>query len=341
MRKTGRVFALLALAAALMLPSLVLATVWDTMHFQGILLNSDGTRVDGLKNVTFSIWDAETEGSKFWEEAKLLDINDGVVSVELGSTTPLSSLTGLDQYWLQIQVTGDDPMPRIKMTGVPYALSSRYVQGYGPGNSTLDIPINNGTLNVNLNADKVDGYNAGNDGAEIPINNGTLNANLNADLVDGMNADEFATAGHTHDHTTITDDAGVGYDGDSTTVAITTSATTVLTGGIVAPAAGFALVIATSEFAVTNASADAAVSVGVTKTEGTLPIDGDPSWVVPAAIAGDVHHNVITVQHVFPVISGSNNFYFQAVTDDAGTTATAANSYMSIIYFPVDYTILK
>lgn len=34
-----------------------------------------------------------------------------------------------------------------------------------------------------LNADKVDGYHAGNTSGSIPINNGTVNTNLNADMI--------------------------------------------------------------------------------------------------------------------------------------------------------------
>jgi len=50
------------------------------------------------------------------------------------------------------------------------------------------IPLSDGTLNVNLNADIFDGYHAGNASGQVPISNGTLNVNLNADMVDGYHA---------------------------------------------------------------------------------------------------------------------------------------------------------
>jgi len=42
-----------------------------------------------------------------------------------------------------------------------------------------------------VNSDKVDGYDAGNASGNIPINNGTLNNNLNADMLDGLHASSF------------------------------------------------------------------------------------------------------------------------------------------------------
>jgi hypothetical protein len=45
-----------------------------------------------------------------------------------------------------------------------------------------------------INVDRVDGYDAGNASGQIPVNNATLNTNLNADLLDGQHASAFALA---------------------------------------------------------------------------------------------------------------------------------------------------
>jgi len=42
-----------------------------------------------------------------------------------------------------------------------------------------------------VNSDKVDGYDAGNASGNVPISNGTLNNNLNADMLDGLHASSF------------------------------------------------------------------------------------------------------------------------------------------------------
>jgi hypothetical protein len=46
------------------------------------------------------------------------------------------------------------------------------------------------------NSDKVDGYHAGNSSGQVPVSNGTLNGNLNADLLDGLHASSTPTSGY-------------------------------------------------------------------------------------------------------------------------------------------------
>lgn len=45
-----------------------------------------------------------------------------------------------------------------------------------------------------INVDRVDGYDAGNASGNIPVSNGTVNTNLNADLLDGNHASSFVLA---------------------------------------------------------------------------------------------------------------------------------------------------
>ncbi len=315
------------MAALLILPALLSAGVWDTMNYQGVLTDASGTKVSGSTSITFSIWDAATSGDSLWGELHTITVADGVINVALGTTTPLSGLKGDKQYWLQLQVSGDVPMQRIKFSSVPYAANSHYLQGYAPGNA-LDIPINNSTLNTNLNADKLDGFDAGNQSAKIPISNTVLNTDLNADKLDGFDASSFAQANHTHAF------AGVGGDGESTWVDVDTTHTTLASRSITAPAAGYALVIGTAEFTLTDTGSVADTTtlvVGVTKTDGTLPNDGDPCWAVSPEAYG---HEIITVQRLFTVTQGSNTFYFQAFRGEVNAAAAAANRYLSVIFIP-------
>lgn len=58
-------------------------------------------------------------------------------------------------------------------------------------------PLSSIYLGINAtatNSDKVDGYHAGNSAGQVPVSNGTLNSNLNADLLDGFHASSFTTA---------------------------------------------------------------------------------------------------------------------------------------------------
>ncbi len=49
-----------------------------------------------------------------------------------------------------------------------------------------------------VNAGMLNGISAGNESGKIPVSNGTVNTNLNADKLDGMDASAFASASHTH-----------------------------------------------------------------------------------------------------------------------------------------------
>ncbi|MDQ7779677.1 MAG: hypothetical protein RDV41_08195 [Planctomycetota bacterium] len=68
--------------------------------------------------------------------------------------------------YLEVEVAGETLSPRTQMLSAAYA----------------------------LNADALDGRNSGNASGNIPISNGTVNTNLNADLLDGLTSADFAPA---------------------------------------------------------------------------------------------------------------------------------------------------
>ena len=63
-----------------------------------------------------------------------------------------------------------------------------------------------------VNAGLLSGREAGNTTGDIPLNNGTLNANLNADLLDNHDSDYFAKATHTHSTATANNAGFMGAD---------------------------------------------------------------------------------------------------------------------------------
>jgi len=67
-------------------------------------------------------------------------------------------------------------------------LNADLIDGYHAGNSSGDVPIKNSNLCTSFNADMLDPLHAGNDDGQIPINNGTKCTNLNADMLDGYHA---------------------------------------------------------------------------------------------------------------------------------------------------------
>ncbi len=94
------------------------------MRFQGSLNDADGLPLEGSFNLTFRIYDAETGGTALWRETQSsVNIEEGLLNVELGSVTPLN-LPFDKQYWLSIQVgANSETMPRFRFTGVPYSFS--------------------------------------------------------------------------------------------------------------------------------------------------------------------------------------------------------------------------
>lgn len=57
-----------------------------------------------------------------------------------------------------------------------------------------------------VNAGKVNGLTTSNGSGQVPISNGTVNTNLNADLLDGHHAEYFSPSGHRHNNASTSSD---------------------------------------------------------------------------------------------------------------------------------------
>jgi len=81
-----------SLLLSLVLASSVQATVPGQINFQGLLLDSAGDPVNGLVDLVFTMFDADTGGSSLWAETHSdVDVVDGVYNAALGSTTPITA----------------------------------------------------------------------------------------------------------------------------------------------------------------------------------------------------------------------------------------------------------
>ena len=143
--------------------------------YQGRLIDSNQP-ADGFYDLKFVLYDdfMDIMGEINVDETQ---INDGYFTVELD----FGNVFDGDNRWLEIGIRpGDqnDPCsytflnPRRKITPTPYAMYA--LQGLAADN-----------------ADKVDGYHAGNSSGRVPVSNGTVCSNLNADLLDGLHASSF------------------------------------------------------------------------------------------------------------------------------------------------------
>ena len=67
--------------------------------------------------------------------------------------------------------------------------------GYDVGAGTGQVPLNNGALNANLNADMLDGHHSGHAVGDVPVSDGVVCEELNADMLDGHHASAFVRVG--------------------------------------------------------------------------------------------------------------------------------------------------
>ncbi len=97
----------------------------NKIPFQGRLTDDSGNPIDGIMNITFALYDAETSGIALWSETQAVNITNGLFSVVLGNLTPLSPNEFSDsERWIGITIDADSEMiPRTKLTTVPYAFT--------------------------------------------------------------------------------------------------------------------------------------------------------------------------------------------------------------------------
>ncbi|UCB56473.1 MAG: hypothetical protein JSV30_04495 [Candidatus Omnitrophota bacterium] len=98
------------------------AEVPHLINYQVKLTDKAGQPLEGAHEVTFRIYDAETQGALLWEETQEITLQKGVFSVLLGSVEELD-LPFDKPYWLATRV-GEDPemSPRQQIASSGYAL---------------------------------------------------------------------------------------------------------------------------------------------------------------------------------------------------------------------------
>ena len=66
----------------------------QTISYQGYALDINGSRINNEKNVTFIIYNDETDGVRVWNETKPIKFINGIYTTQLGDTN--NSLVDLD-----------------------------------------------------------------------------------------------------------------------------------------------------------------------------------------------------------------------------------------------------
>ncbi len=115
----------------LCISALCVASVPLTISYQGKLMESSGIPVaDGTSQMTFAIYDAESEGAKIWTETNTaVQVKGGLFSVLLGSVTPFpSTLFDGGELWFGVSIgSAAELSPRQKIASAAFAQVSRTV----------------------------------------------------------------------------------------------------------------------------------------------------------------------------------------------------------------------
>jgi len=109
--------------------SISFSQIPNTISWQGILQDEDGNNLTGNHNLTVKLYEAVTGDTALWTEThNAVAIDNGLVNLALGSITPFN-FSFDEQYWLEITIGEATPLPRIKLSSVPYSLYSARTSG--------------------------------------------------------------------------------------------------------------------------------------------------------------------------------------------------------------------
>jgi hypothetical protein len=145
-----------------------------TISYQGVLCDVHGnSRPDATYTITFRLYDAATEGTKIWEEAKSLQVIRGVFYTLLGDLVPFDPLvvTFDKPYWLGLKIGTDAELsPRIALGSTPYSFNAIHANtaDYATGG-----PWQTSGTNVYYNAGNV-GIGTNSPIAKLDVENGSL-----------------------------------------------------------------------------------------------------------------------------------------------------------------------
>ena len=97
------------------------------LNVQGVLRNAGGEVVTGTYQAIFTLWDAQSGGTKLWDSGtQTISVTGGVFNtyLDLGSTDPFKNRSAV---WLQIQF-GTDVLPRRPIASVGFAYQAEHAE---------------------------------------------------------------------------------------------------------------------------------------------------------------------------------------------------------------------
>ncbi len=99
------------------------------INYQGRLTDASGALSTGVYTMTFSLYDASTEGTLMWgPEMQSVTLTDGLFNVLLGSVNPLDASDFTGATYLELEVDGEVLSPRQQIVSVAYAFIADTLQ---------------------------------------------------------------------------------------------------------------------------------------------------------------------------------------------------------------------
>lgn len=102
------------------------------LSIQGIVLDKQGQRINGVVKIRFRLYNAPTSGKSLWSEEHSIALDAGMYVALLGQQQPLpmEAFDGSVLY-IGVKVDKDDEIsPRLPLVSVPYAWVSNNVVGH-------------------------------------------------------------------------------------------------------------------------------------------------------------------------------------------------------------------
>jgi hypothetical protein len=136
------------------------------------------------------------------------------------------------------------------------------------------------------------------------------------------------------------DEPGVASNANSNGVTIASTALTIiLSRTITVPAAGYVLVLGTTQFEISHSTGmNDLYNIGVSDSSTALPVNQDLFMTVIDALPTGVYEKIVSPHGLFAVSAGANTFYLLGEkTNSTSDDATAYDSQLTLIYFATAY----
>jgi hypothetical protein len=362
MKRMTVILALATLAAMVASP-LMAAGVPGTINYQGRLTDGAGSNVtDGVYTLAFKIYDAPAGGSLLWNETKPVQVTSGLLTTQLGTGTaiPGNLFSGSASRYLGVTVNLDPEMPRVLLNSVAYAyqakdadvatlaqdltctgcVSAGEIAANAVGASEIAADavgaseIATGAVVGGVGGDIADGTVTGDDLATNSVGVDEIAANgvgAVEILAGAVGTSEVADGSLTA--VDIDDEPGVASNTGAVQIEMDGTIQTLLLRSIVAPVAGYVLVVATAQFKINHVNGTLSSGrFGVSSTIGVFPSNQDLLVQISGNAPTGSYNQAVTVHGLFPTPGGSDTFYF--LGDKASGSLYVDDLQLTLIYFP-------